>query len=275
MIDHFRTLLLNESAATLPGGYTARGIHIDPYFAKVVLPPDLDAVYKLFYPVTSLVSKLQQTHVYMSLLEACGLEEAMTALDNCMTYTASADSSLFSPRAISNGVPVGFTPISGTSVRAFNFDYQVEDLADVLTHTLTLAQVSNSTSIRIDEGGTSWLTPTALTFTSGVSQTVAVFNPAKPSNKAFDLVVRYPGTWTATSGKQWTLTTSVPASVSLQARWKELRSKLGAINTTLSKHTGSPDADSYDQLWAKHFNSHYQMAGLLVALIYRMNKLRE
>ena len=271
MIDHFRTLLLNESAADLPAGYTARSVHIDPGYGKLTLPDGLAQLYGMLFPSINVEMKLRMAQAYMELINAAGLEAAVTKLDPRTTYSAPDDTSLFQLKTSSNGVPAAV--YSGASLRVFNLDYRV-DSSSTLVHDLSVVQTGSSANITIFEDSTTWLPSTALVFTNSQSQIVPVYYPAQPKVKAFDLVLKYPGTFTATSNKSWELTIAAPSTVLLRDRWATIRSNAQVISGWLAKYPSSPDAGSYDKLFAHHFNSNYQLAGLVVALVYKLDNLR-
>ena len=278
MINQFRSLALNTAPAVLvsPSLYTAYNTHIATDYAVLTLPPDLAALYNIFYPTSDFTPKLQLTHAYMALLLGCGLDAAITTLDPRTTYDVSTVKTFVAPRAISVGVPTTAEAQDPTlALRVFNYEFQPVGLDPRVVRTVSIEQQTNTNNILVYEGSTQ-IGSGALTFTSGFSNLVTVMNPDNTTNKLFDFNIRCPASpgFTATSGKKWLVTFTIPATALISNQMSVCRTNRGSINATLAKYLASPSAKSYDELWASHFNDNYQLAGLFVGMIYRMNALQ-
>lgn len=273
MIDHFRTLLLNTTPTALPVGYTAESVSIDKTYGGVTLPSDLTEVYDFLFPTTlTFKSKLHLAHVYMNLVNATGLAAVFDAYDVRKTYKLKDGNKYFQPGSVSVGVPS--VPVVGDWLRTFNFNYPALDLDATTSVDFTLAQTNSTNYITLtDSEGNSWdVGPNQLSFTDGLSQTVSVFN-----NRAvciFQFVIKYAGDFTATASKTWKILLTAPNEIIIKNRWDAVSNNFNKVAQALDRTKGSPDPSSYDRLFLKHFNINYRLAGLLVGLIYRMNKIR-
>ena len=276
MINHFRSLALNTSPTALVPPHTAYNVHISPEYVALSLPTDLKAVYDIFYPTSSFISKVQLTHAYMMLLLGCGLYEAITALDPRTTYDVLRTKSFVGPRAISVGVPTTQEAQNpAIALRVFNYEYRPTWLDDRLVRQVSIEQQTDTNDVLVFENAVQIGSGT-LSFTNGLSNVITVLNPDNNRNKLFDFNIKHPvsPSFTTTSEKKWEVTFTVPAVDLISKQLASCRAKLRDINTALANYPANPAAKSYDQLWAFHFNDNYKLAGLFVSLIYRMNALR-
>jgi len=277
MLNQFRSIALNTSPSTLSMPYTAYNTHIAPEYSPIVLPLDLAEVYGIFYPSSNFVAKLQLTHAYMALIAGCGLEEAITALDPRVTYDLQGSKTFITPRAISVGVPTTTEAQDpAIALRVFNYEYLPAWLDSRIVRSVSIEQQTNTNNIRVYENASQIGSQSTLSFSGGLSNVITVPNPDNAANKLFDFNIKHPTSpaFTATSGKKWTVTFTIPALDLISRQLAVCKSKLGAINSVLSKYSSVPNAQSYDKLWATHFNDNFRLAGLFIGLIYRMNALK-
>lgn len=277
MINQFRSLALNTTPSALLSPYTAYNTHIAPDYASVSLPVDLAELYGVFYPSPNFVSKLQLTHAYMELVHGCGLEDAITALDSRVTYDVRKAKTFIAPRAISVGVPTtAEAQDPAIALRVFNYEYLPAWLDTRLVRTLSIEQQTNTNNIRVYEDAIQVGAQSTLTFSGGFSNAVTVWNPDNSSNRLFDFNIKHPVSpaFTATSGKKWNVTFTIPTLDLISKQMAVCRTKLSSINGVLTRYSASPKAQAYDQLWMTHFNDNFRLAGLFVGMVYRMNALR-
>lgn len=274
MINHFRSVALNVSAAGLSLPYTPYNIHIDPTYAAIVLPTDLAQLYSLFYPTGALEAKLQLTQAYLSLLEGCGLVDAMLVWDNRVTYEIVSPDDPKNLRRISVGVPTTVAAQSPSiALRVFNYKYSPGWLKTPLTRTFSIEQQSNTNTVHVLEDATLILN-TTLSFSGGYSNLVSIPDPENVQTKMFDFQIKHPTSpaFTSTSGKKWNVTFSIAYADLIERQVKELTRQGHLINGVISNYK-VPAAQSYDRMGIEHFSSVYQLAGVFVGLIYRMNAL--
>lgn len=275
MINQFRSIALNTTPASLVSPYTAYNAHIAPEYTAISLPTDLLQVYEIFYPTSNFITKLQLTHAYLGLLGGCGLNEAVTLLDSRVTYDSEKVTAFTASRAISVGIPTTTAAQDGQiALRVFNYEYQPAWLDDRLVRQVSIEQQTNTNNVLIFEDA-SQIGNGTLTFSAGLSNVITVLNPDNNKNKLFDFNIKHPGSpgFTATSGKKWTVTFTIPTLDLIAKQMATCKTKQGIITAALANYAAKPSAISYDQLWSQHFNDNYRLAGLFVGLIYRMNAL--
>ena len=273
MINHFRTVSLNVSAVGLTSPHTARNIHVDPTYAPVTLTGDLAALYDMFYPSSNLDAKLVLTQAYMSLVEGCGMGEAITKLDPRVTYKILTPDAPDNLSKISVGVPTTSNAQSPSIwLRVYNYDYRPAWLTTPLTRTFSIEQQTNTLNLNVKEDATLIYT-TAVSFTGQYSNVVTVPDPVS-GKSMFQFQIKHPTSpaFTSTSGKKWSVTFSVLYPELISQQVKEMNRRQGTISRLLSTQR-LPETTSYDELYQKHFNEVYRLAGLYISLVYRMNAL--
>lgn len=88
MVNHIRTLLLNERAGT-------DSVYIDPAFMPVTVPPELVSVRNTLYPVGASVAKrVLVTDTIVRLCHTPELEPYMLWFDGRLTYSFDSDATL-------------------------------------------------------------------------------------------------------------------------------------------------------------------------------------
>lgn len=298
MINHFRSLLLNESASTLPGAdyiafwptYDAYTSHIDPSYCKVALPADFGEVYGLLFPnrtassastlsIDYLVPKLHLTHLYMMMLKAAGLDAAATALDSRITYDLTSDDAFFQTRAYSVGVPKTTLPAEAW-LRVFDFTLTPDEFKKQLGPNIMIGQVDGSPSkVKVYtevDGEEIWLPATSVVFPGAgdVSSPITVYNPSSPSKMAFKFVIKCHD-FAAQEHLLWQVNWTTPVAISASSIVDRVTSpsNRAKIDRVLAKYQATPDAVNYDRLWKEHFNVNYRLAGLVTSLVYRINQL--
>jgi hypothetical protein len=146
------------------------------------LPADLSTLYNAFYPSSNLEAKLELTQSYMSLVDGCGLTDAMLALDPRVTYEVLKAEAPKNLRRISVGLPTtAAAENTAIALRVFNYKYQPAWLRTPLTRTLSIEQQTNTSNIQVLEGVT-LLHSATLSFSGGYSQVVTVPDPDNTRN---------------------------------------------------------------------------------------------
>lgn len=276
MINLFRSVALNVSAAGLTNPYSAYNIHIAPTFNSIPLPADLALLYNTFYPSVNLESKLQLTQAYLSLIEGCGLTDATLLWDPRITYKVVRPDEPQDLRRISVGIP---TTVGAQSpdifFRVFNYKYQPSWLVTPLTRTLSIEQQTNTLNLAIYED-VSLVANKTLAFTGEYSNYIEVPDPANTNGTLFGFQIKHPTSpaFTATSGKKWEVTFSVGYSELIPRQFAEMKRQGSLISGILSTYRLST-ARPYDEMWLKHFNEAYRLAGLYIGMIYRMYALSQ
>ena len=280
MINHFRTLLLNEAAAsvflTMLGSFSRL---VDPTFGKVSLPPGLQSLYDVLFPSADILCKQGLVHAYLSLIKSVGLEDAILALDPRVTYNISEEDQLFSAGFCSHGIPLlENTLLSGIGARTFNYGFIPAATDFTPNLDLFIWQYASENSVQVINNNEDVIMPiTGLSFTDNFSQTLSVYNPANLKNKMFDFIIdmrNNTANFDASDWKLWQVKLNYPAKSLLHGRSVAARAAKGVIDTVLAKYPGPPDSSNFDRLWQQHPNWNYQLAGLVISLVYRMNALR-
>ncbi len=270
-------MALNSSAYGLTSPVTARNIHICPSYTALSLPPDIARVYDLFYPNSNLTPKLALTQAYLSLVHGCGLEEAMTDLDPRVTYAPLSEETYRKPTSISIGIPTTENAQNlAIALRVFNFEYRPSFLPTQLTRTISIEQQSSTTEVRFFEELSQFGSAT-LTFTDGYSNLVTVNPPENSRAKLFDFYIKHPTSpaFTSTAAKKWEVSFTLPALDLVTQLLPRLLQQRASIDTMLTRYAGIPTTTNYDEMWYKHFNNAYRIAGLFIGLVYRMNVLTQ
>lgn len=281
MTNHFRSLLMNVTAVgdgSPLEPYTAYDLHLDKNYSALDLPLDLQELHDVLYPTNDIEVKRRLTHIYMSVITACGLEPAMLALDPRVTYDITRNQDFFKVRTCSTGYPSSYSAFaSGCHVRVFNNEFTPVDSQQAFDYRVVITQISNTNQVQLEYGYDSLETipgsPVTLTFTDGFSQVVPVYNPALPTNLMFEFSIHSPTSFTGTSDKAWDVALTVPNEKILTSQFAALAAMHGKVTSAFAKYQGSPGTANYDSLWEKHHNPAYRLAGFLVGLVYRMNTL--
>lgn len=276
MINLFRSVALNEAAAGLPGGYTARGIHIDPAFSPISLPPDLAQLYNTFYPSNNLEAKLQLTQAYLAMIEGCGLTDSTLLWDPRITYKIVRPDEVQYLRRISVGIPTTAPAEDpGIFFRVFNYNYQPSWLVTPLTRTISIEQQTNTLNLGIYEDA-SLIANKTLTFSGQYSNYIEVPDPANAKGTLFGFQIQHPTSpaFTATSAKKWEVTFSIGYSELIPRQFTEMKRQSSLIGNLMSTYRVSI-ARPYDEMWLKHFNEAYRLAGLYIGMVYRMYALSQ
>ncbi len=276
MINLFRSVALNEAAAGLPGGYTARGIHIDPTFSPISLPPDLALLYHTFYPSNNLEAKLQLTQAYLAMIEGCGLTDSTLQWDSRITYKIVRPDEAQYLRRISVGIPTT-APAENPDIffRVFNYNYQPSWLVTPLTRTISIEQQTNTLNLGIYENA-ALITNKTLTFSGQYSNYIEVPDPVNAKGTLFGFQIQHPTSpaFTATSAKKWEVTFSIGYSELIPRQFTEMKRQSSLIGSLMSTYRVAI-ARPYDELWLKHFNEAYRLAGLYIGMVYRMYALSQ
>ncbi|RTL07826.1 hypothetical protein EKK58_01375 [Candidatus Dependentiae bacterium] len=276
MINLFRSVALNVSAAGLTNPYSARNIHIDPAYSTIPLPADLALLYNTFYPSANLESKLQLTQAYLALIEGCGLTDATLSWDPRITYKIVRPDEPQNLRSISVGIPTTVAAENpDIAFRVFNYNYKPSWLVTPLTRTLSIEQQTNTLVVAVYEGP-SLITTKTLVFSGGYSDYHEIPDPANTKGTLFGFQIKHPTSpaFTATSGKKWEVTFSIGYSELIPRQFAEMKRQTNLISGLMSTYRLAT-AKPYDELWLKHFNEAYRLAGLYIGMVYRIYALSQ
>lgn len=274
MFNLFRSVALNVSAAGLTNPYSAHNIHINPAFSAIPLPADLSMLYDSFYPSSNLEAKLQLTQAYLALIEGCGLTDSTLLWDPRITYKVVRPDEPENLRRISTGIPItddAKNPL--IACRVFNYNYTPSQLTTPLSRTIRIEQLTNTLNLAIYEG-ISLVANRSVTFSGGYSTYVEVPDPANSAGLLFGFQLKHPTSpaFTATSAKKWEVTFTVGYAEIIARQITEMRRQVSLISGIMSANRLST-ARPYDDLYLRHFNDAYRLAGLFISMVYRMHAL--
>lgn len=262
MLNHFRTLLLN-----LP--YAAPEEHIPRAFNGIELPVGAGEIYTTLFPSsTTREFRSFLAHNYIKLIYAAGLEAELKRYDSRISYPVERDD-FFKIYRHSNPVVSNFEnqiliygQYSGNIVNnSFHDDFrisQVGSTSNILIYSTVQSRYINGSN-RYDTVDPA--AQIALTFNAGVSDIVNVGT----TGVSFKIVSADP--FTNTGNKTWQFVIEAPFVFNFNSIFSDLKS--------LSLHKffqlKSDDITKYENLWNDHYNPVYQMAGLLLAYISKLN----
>lgn len=275
MVDHFRTLLLNLSynndrSEYIPSSFTARR-----------LPAELQAIHDVLFPVgTSRYYRLFLAHNYMKLLEAAGIEEDIKQFDGRITYNVSA-TSFFKLHRISN--PVYVSPESPTSDDKLMKLHVTGKYAHAVNlnnfyETIKITQTGTTNVFRVDsvdaEDNVINTYHTGLTIdfddqfgaTSGTSEVIDIGQTGLSFYFYSESTLG-----SQTAGKVWKFIAESPISFDINTTYELLKNSEYKIDGMFLQKA-SIVTDKYDNLWKKHFNKVYKLAGLLMSYVARVDQ---
>jgi hypothetical protein len=270
MINHYRTLLLNQADQGNPDEYIA------PNYTPLVLPPALLNFYNLIYPVGSTRFYGQFIEFYLeSLLHATNQCQFLTSFDPRITYELPDLANYFAIDQISMPISSAFNYpllVSGSYVVSPNINSYFEGF--------TISQVGSSSNILVYSNvSNTYLNGTlsstiasssmeiALTFSNGVSNIFPIGVSGVSARIAGD------GTqFGSTSNKYWTFIAQAPLSFNFDNFYQLMKVTPSIVNTMMNY---GPVDNTSNNLWYRHFNPLYQIAGLINSYVNKVNSVWE
>ncbi len=262
MVNHFRTLLLNEPYL---GDNTE---HIPANFTPVRLSAPLDRFYSLLFPSNaSRFYKSFLIHNYLSLIDAAGLNEFVTKVDPRITYDISSNREFFkftrntNPVISDNNYELIVSGEFKPSVKGADF-YEA----------ILISQVSNTSTVNVfskvnksyflQNQAISFPTPISEVALTGASSTINIGS----TGLSFQVIAYQ--SFTATGNKTWEFIAEAPYKFDFGALYENLQSRYDIVDDMLAIPC---DKDSSpENIWKQHYNPVYKIAGLLIAFVNRI-----
>jgi hypothetical protein len=260
MINHARTLLLNRKGEIIPSGFRASEEYV-PVYSPVELSSALSAVYSiLFGTAPDYAGKLYRTAQYMAVLHSTEFVEYVTDLDSRITYDPS-DPGLLS---LSWGLTVTSTA-SAPALTVLN-DWDPPDFTGRMEHQW-IVTATGSNTIEVRNVWTGELLGLVLSFgADGASNRFPL-----PGS---DFEARISAPLGLTASQRWEILYRVPLTRGLGQIVEAVK---GLSGETLDGLFGVAPAEPY-LTFRNLLNGHkalpFQLSGVLLALVYRMEALR-
>jgi hypothetical protein len=258
MINHARTLLLNldgprEVNPTIPGD-----VYIPEYEAATLTEP-LQSVYQqLFGTTPDYEGQLYRMVQYMDALHSTEFEAYVLDLDSRLTYD-----------------PKVSTAMSDGNFGTLALDYSDQRMTVTGEWNSTARTGRKTTEWHIDAVGGNFLT--VQNVTDGLSSVQEAYAGTTLFLTGSTLVFNIEGT-SLVSGDRWEVRHNVRPEPSIAAITSELRNPTDVVEEALY---GSTIVDqivepyrSFYNLSQQHYAMPYQLSGILLAYIYRVEALR-
>ncbi len=263
MVNHFRTLLLNDNGSNVPGKDFPGEEYVDPLFRAVSLPTFLTVLRGiLFGTAPDRAAMNYRLRQYMMLLHSTAMHQHVVALDPRITYLPFTDQTLFL-----STFKTSVNQITGSATLFVNGVQNVADLTGRSFYQWTITILTNTT-VQIDQVvpiGPSLIY--SYTSTDGLSSAVPLGSSG--------LTVQFPtnelSSWQVLSyGRPVDDVSTIlaRAKVAGQANLDQLF----GVGTPL---VSSEPFKTFSNLWGSHYELAYQLGGLLAAVAYRTDQIRQ
>jgi hypothetical protein len=263
VINHARTLLLNESGVSQPvGGLLPE--FIDPRFAPLVVPRYIASIQRaLFGSGADRSYKNAVVHALMTVLHSTEFVDYVKALDSRFTYLG--HQSIIKSKNI-----IQVTPITGETFADDGFvigtpeSNNLNPRVEWLWHVTIVSggPTQFTVNVRWEQGQKEQLFDVA--FQAAQSD----FIPLVGQPNLFFQIRNH-----AVSGEHWAVSLQAVPAVDLSAAFATLES----LGTATLGNLFAPRVAPYtvfEQLWRGHPEMVYRLSGLLLALIYKLEEIR-
>lgn len=259
MINHVRTLLLNQPGTNSPGsGYPGEEF-VPPAFQPKALPSSIVAVHRaLFGDRSDRVLMNWRLRAYLGLLHSNELSEYVTGLDPRITYLPIRND-LFDMAARGPLVTTVTNPDSQRLTVLCNF--LALRAANRCLYSWTVTVGANDVTVQYtDDGGNPKAIVTPYTITDGLSNVISL--------PGTDASIRF----SSGSGASW----NIELVLQPGRTFPEIVSDVEAALTVDREEVifGKTPVEPYltfSNLWNKHDQMLYRLSGLLLGLAYRIN----
>lgn len=266
MLNHFRTLLINES-------FFEEGEHIPRTFRTKPLPQDLKKIYdRIFAPACSRYYKLFLAHSFLNIIKSVDLEDYVTSFDSRISYTLE-NQDFFKINRHSNPVlsnkafPINIlTPLTNIQFNDYFYDsfkvQQVNDKIKVISKLKNKSLVGKE-EFDVDDSDGEFL----ISFPGGaktssivhIGQTGVSFTISNLSNEDF----------ITTPDKTWEFFIEAPYTFDFLSLMHSMESI--EVFKTLNKY--STELEFFEEQWNKNFNLLTRFSYLLIAFVTVLNSL--
>lgn len=267
MLNHFRTLLLNLD---YQGDSTE---HIPVDFRGLALPQELTKVYNTLFPKgISRLYKIFLTQNYLNVIKSADLESEIIKFDNRISY--SNDPNFFKINRITNPIisnerhPIFIYGKYNTN--SINQNYYDDFLISQIDNTQKINIYSKVREVFINEDKTYIESgPEAeilLDFTDpNISKPVLI------NTMGISFAIANYSQFFDTSDKTWEFIVEAPYVFEFNNIFNSLLNT--EITDQLFNYRTDVDVTKYENYWKLHYNPVYRLAGLLIALVKKLNAL--
>lgn len=259
MVNHFRTMLLNVSGASAPGADYPGEQYVPPLFQAKRLPQPLAAARRLLVGTApdraTLNWRLQEI---LSIIHGCGLEDYVTALDPRVTYWPFNTSLL-------EKVLVGATALKRSGGDTQSLYFVGSNRAGASTDRIYfqwLLEVISDAQVRITSAFSTSSELVDYTVSGGLSSIIPL--PGSELRVRFGEGV----------GAAWNISILVPPRLTLNNLLRDADSGLDQASLDYLFPTDSAEPyKSFENLYLYHDQAPYRLAGLALAVGYRIHEL--
>lgn len=258
MINHLRTLLLNADGSENPGPLFSGEEYVPPSFRPRTLSPTLANVYRqLFGGSPDRAAKNYRLREYLTCVHASGLGGFATALDPRVTYWP-FNNSVFEKAVAGPSA----RRLAGDADQALFFGGRARSASDRLYFRWQL-DVADGSTVRVTQYDD--VTGRVVTTTSSYSLADNLSGPVELSGS--ELTAKF----TAGPGGSWLIEFTARPRRNLVDVAADLESGLGDAASALFGR--SEPYVTFGNLWNLHDQLPFRLAGLVLALGYRINEL--
>lgn len=272
MLNHFRTLLLNEP-------YTNALSFIAPGFSSKRLPQDLGAIYSILFPPNVTRNyKHFLVHNYLNLINAAGKTPRVLAFDKRITYNLN-DTSFFKTER-SSAIEASeedfvLEVTKGFDTVAFN-DYSYDKFVVTQVSNTAVITIFSETKQKYLNGSSEFATLAPdcyITLVRDNSNSIGTYYKEVPigtSGAYFRIIEPLSGDLTTVSDATWTFSIEGPYANDLVATFNRLEQEHPF--RILNSYNAESIADLY-KIWELEPNIVFRFAALLIAYVTIINTL--
>jgi len=264
MLNHVRTLLLNLS-------YDGNGAeHIPSSFLQLPLPAPFSEVNAILFPSGSSRSYKQfLAHHYLNIIRAAGLEERLKDFDSRISYPLDR-SDFFKIHRNSNPF------VSNSAYPIFVYGkFRGNETNDSFYDNFEITQVSNTTKVLIySTVRKKYMNGNSLYDTAEVAaenQLSFVDNLSVPiiiGSTGISFSIDGGATFTGTANKSWQFLVESPFETQVV---KIINALSNLPLERLFQLPSRIDTKTFENLWKKHYNPVYRLAGLLLTYVSKLD----
>lgn len=272
MLNHFKTLLLNET-------FVDYSDHIDPNYHHIELPSQLAAVQNILIPQgANRAIKFEAAQCYLNAIEAANIGNVITEFDPRITYNLRTDTTKFSFNHISNPIYTTDNPddindtklfisyISGSSYNQTELILRIKQ--QTTTNVVDIQEIDSSGNVIKDI-----LLNQTLVWSSPITKN-GVITPITMNDYGLIINLYSPRNFSTTSGQTWVVTIKRVSTFDFAGVYTSLTYNQPQI-LDMYNYKSKYNVSKYDAMWVNHFSSVYKIAGLCASLVYRIQTYME
>jgi hypothetical protein len=257
MINHARTLLLNRNGAARPSCDFFLEEYVPTSFSAIALPDYLKTIYNLLVgeAADDAWANLRMRQ-YTTILHATEFSSYVLELDDRVTY-------LRTRSTLNETETRAATPLNMFSESAYVLGTLTPSIGQPRLLYDWKVEMTSSSTVTTRDLRTRAITLADVVVTEGLSNLISL--AGQP-----DLYVRLEN---PVSGSSWQVSVFASPSQDLATLVSNLKSTGGSTLGRLFG-TGTAPYSTFKELWNNHPFLSYQLSGLLLAFVYRLEELR-